>query len=134
MTSRPNSKRDRGFEKLARRLELIHSQPDAAAANATTTGFHGANAAKIRRLYVNRYAPDFYEAAQHATGQLLVDVFTEAWNAAHLTRGPGRPEIGRMVNVRMDEAMIAQLDEIAKDAAESRAETVRRLLATSLEV
>lgn len=83
MTAHPNSKKDRGFQKLTERLAFIHEQPDSQAANAAVTDFHGANAAQLRRLYVERYAPDFLADAQLATGQRLVDVFTAAWGAAH---------------------------------------------------
>ena len=81
--SRPNSKRDRGAEKLEARLDLIHRQPDAASANATATGFHGANPSQLRRLYIGRYAPEYLDRARLAGGQDLVGVFTAAWDSAH---------------------------------------------------
>lgn len=82
MTARPNSKRDRGFEKLAARLDLIDRQPNADAANATCTGFHGASAAQLRRMYIDRVKPP--GAGQWAgLGQELVDNFRAAWNRAH---------------------------------------------------
>lgn len=83
MTARPNSKRDKGFEKLSPRLALMHKQPNAGAANATTTGFHGASPVQLRRLYIAEYAAEFASAAAIAGGQQLVDVFIEAWNAVH---------------------------------------------------
>ncbi len=47
-------------------------------------------------------------------------------------RGPGRPEIGPLVNVRMRPDMVARLDELAERYGTSRAETVRRLLEDGL--
>jgi len=47
-------------------------------------------------------------------------------------RGPGRPEIGPMINVRMPPAMIERLDVEAHAAGESRAETIRRLLSVAM--
>lgn len=127
MSARPNSKRDRGFEKIAARLDLMHRQPDAPAANATATDFHGANAAQLRRRYIAEYAPDFSDRAALASGQALVDVFTAAWDAAH-QRTVGRPEIGPMVNVRMPQSLIDRLDAAAAARGLSRAELVRQVL------
>jgi len=83
MTSRPNSRRDRGFEKLAARLAFVHKQPDAGAANAAITGFHGANPDQLRVRYIHEYAPQFEERSMYVRGQALVDLFMEAWSAAH---------------------------------------------------
>jgi hypothetical protein len=47
-------------------------------------------------------------------------------------RGPGRPEVGPMVNVRMEPAMIERLDEYAGLHGLSRAETIRQLVARAL--
>ena len=47
-------------------------------------------------------------------------------------RGPGRPEIGPMINVRMEEAMIDRLDKFASLHGLSRAEVVRQMVARSL--
>lgn len=47
-------------------------------------------------------------------------------------RGPGRPEIGPAVMIRLPEEMIAQLDEMAQRVEVSRAEIVRRMLAEAL--
>jgi len=47
-------------------------------------------------------------------------------------RGPGRPEIGPAVMVRLPEEMIAQLDARAEAEEVSRAEIVRRMLSESL--
>lgn len=47
-------------------------------------------------------------------------------------RGPGRPEIGPAVTIRLPEEMIAQLDQRAEAAKVSRAEIVRRMLAEAL--
>jgi Ribbon-helix-helix protein, copG family len=47
-------------------------------------------------------------------------------------RGPGRPEIGPMVNVRMIPGMIARLDEEAAKRGESRAEIIRRMVVYGL--
>ena len=47
-------------------------------------------------------------------------------------RGPGRPEIGPVIQVRLPEEMIAQLDEMAQRVEVSRAEIVRRMLAEAL--
>jgi hypothetical protein len=81
MTAHPNSKKDRGFQKLTERLAFIHEQPDSQAANAAVTDFHGANAAQIRRLYIDRVEPGRGKWA--GTGKALVDDFTAAWNRAH---------------------------------------------------
>lgn len=45
---------------------------------------------------------------------------------------PGRPPIGRIVNVRMDEGMITQIEAAAQDAGVSRAEWVRRAVTAAL--
>jgi hypothetical protein len=79
--ARPNSKRDRGWEKLAARLDLIDRQPNADAANATCSGFHGASPAQLRRLYIDRVEPGTGQWA--GLGQELVDNFRAAWNRAH---------------------------------------------------
>jgi hypothetical protein len=47
-------------------------------------------------------------------------------------RGPGRPEIGRMVNVRMPQNMIDGLDVAAEKSGLSRAGVVRRTVSRSL--
>jgi hypothetical protein len=47
-------------------------------------------------------------------------------------RGPGRPEIGRMVNVRMPADMIAALDAQRSTADLSRAEVIRAIVASAL--
>ncbi len=78
--------KDRGYEKRDARLERVHRQPDADAANATITGFHGANAAQLRRAYIAAHAPAFAHRAAHASGDALVDVFREAWNEVHQFR------------------------------------------------
>ncbi len=44
------------------------------------------------------------------------------------SRGPGRPEIGPLVNVRMPADMLAWLDDVTEALDCSRAETVRRIL------
>lgn len=128
MTARPNSKRDRGFEKLAARLEAMHGQPEFRGANAFATDFHGANPAQLRRLYIHRYAPEFSEAAELSGGQDLVNVFREAWEAAHKPRR-SRPREGRPILVRIPEQIIAAIDAEAAERGESRAAVVRRRLA-----
>lgn len=45
---------------------------------------------------------------------------------------PGRPLIGRVVNVRMDETMITQVEAAAEAEGVSRAEWVRRAINTAL--
>ena len=47
-------------------------------------------------------------------------------------RGPGRPEIGAAVHVRLGDDLLAQLDACASDRGQSRAEAVRFLLAEAL--
>ena len=47
-------------------------------------------------------------------------------------RGPGRPEIGPAIGVRLTEEMLGQLDAAAKVAEVSRAEIIRRLLEKAL--
>ncbi len=47
-------------------------------------------------------------------------------------RGPGRPEIGPMVNVRLTQGLISHLDAVATSDGVSRAELVRQLLAEAL--
>jgi len=43
-------------------------------------------------------------------------------------RGPGRPEIGRMVNVRMPRELIDWLDALAAEQQATRAEMIRSML------
>ncbi|MFY9114685.1 MAG: CopG family transcriptional regulator [Dethiobacteria bacterium] len=49
-----------------------------------------------------------------------------------VTRGPGRPEIGPPVIIRLPEELIRELDRRAEAKGISRAEVVRRLLAEAL--
>lgn len=42
---------------------------------------------------------------------------------------PGRPEIGPVVNVRLDTELLARIDALAAGSGESRAATIRGLLA-----
>lgn len=53
------------------------------------------------------------------------------WISRRPNRG-GRPREGQAVNVRLPEDLITALDECAKSAGESRAETIRRRLSDSL--
>ena len=48
-------------------------------------------------------------------------------------RGPGRPEIGPVIQVRLPEEMTAQLDALAERDGVPRAEVIRRLLGEALE-
>jgi hypothetical protein len=48
-------------------------------------------------------------------------------------RGPGRPEIGPVIQVRLPEELLQQVDTAAKKAGLSRAETIRQLLEGALE-
>ena len=47
-------------------------------------------------------------------------------------RGPGRPEIGPAIQIRLPESLLTRLDEEAGKAGTSRAETIRRILAAAL--
>lgn len=48
-------------------------------------------------------------------------------------RGPGRPEIGPEIAVRLPEEMLARIDTLAEDGITSRAEIIRQLLERALE-
>jgi hypothetical protein len=47
-------------------------------------------------------------------------------------RGPGRPEIGPTIDVRMPQEMIARVDDFASKVGLSRAETIRQMIARAL--
>lgn len=47
-------------------------------------------------------------------------------------KGPGRPEIGPMINVRLGKELTAKVDAVRQDG-ESRAAAIRRLLADALD-
>ncbi len=48
-------------------------------------------------------------------------------------RGPGRPEVGPRVEIRVPQAMLAKLDAFAAELQVSRAEAVRRIVERALE-
>lgn len=48
-------------------------------------------------------------------------------------RGPGRPEIGPAIQIRLPEDMLAQIDQQAKELGISRAERIRQLLAQAMD-
>lgn len=47
-------------------------------------------------------------------------------------RGPGRPEVGAPINVRLGDELLAQVDALATERGTSRAEMLRRLVVTAL--
>ncbi|KZS63109.1 ribbon-helix-helix domain-containing protein [Mycobacterium kansasii] len=47
-------------------------------------------------------------------------------------RGPGRPEIGQAINVRLGDELLARVDERAAELGRSRSETIRTLLERAL--
>ncbi|MGV7585211.1 ribbon-helix-helix domain-containing protein [Mycobacterium kansasii] len=47
-------------------------------------------------------------------------------------RGPGRPEIGTPINIRLGDELLAQIDSRAAESGRSRSETIRALLTTAL--
>jgi hypothetical protein len=48
-------------------------------------------------------------------------------------RGPGRPEIGPVIQVRLPEELLERVDALAGQTGASRAETIRQLLERALE-
>ena len=48
-------------------------------------------------------------------------------------RGPGRPEIGPAIQIRLPEDMLARIDQQAKELGTSRAERIRQLLAQAMQ-
>lgn len=48
-------------------------------------------------------------------------------------RGPGRPEVGPVIQVRLPEELLERVDYEAEKEGQSRAETIRRLLEKALE-
>lgn len=47
-------------------------------------------------------------------------------------RGPGRPEIGKPINVRLGDDLLAEVDRFAADTGRNRAEAIRRLVAIAV--
>ena len=56
------------------------------------------------------------------------DAVTQWWGAPEAERGPGRPEIGTPINVRLGDDLLAKVDAIAAADGASRAETIRNLI------
>lgn len=50
-----------------------------------------------------------------------------------MRRSPGRPAVGPRISVRVDPALLDRLDAEASRSGQSRASTVRRLLAASVD-
>jgi hypothetical protein len=47
-------------------------------------------------------------------------------------RGPGRPEVGKPINVRLGDELQAKVDALAAERGQKRAETIRDLVAQAL--
>lgn len=87
-----------------------------------------------------RYSRDGYQFVNDETAQEWLiehgphfDEAVEKWfGAIEEERGPGRPEVGQPINVRLGDDLLAQVDAIAKADNASRAETVRTLIASAV--
>jgi hypothetical protein len=97
--------------------------------------YHTAGGRWVRNWYSDwQGSPDAYEfiTPERAQEWLILNNDDEAverlFGEPEPERGPGRPAVGPMVNVRMDDEMIARLDEEAATRGESRAATIRRML------
>lgn len=60
------------------------------------------------------------------------DVIAEHFGEVEEERGPGRPEVGKPINVRLGDELLAQVDAEAKRCGKSRADTLRDLVAQAL--
>ena len=58
------------------------------------------------------------------------DLVETHFGAIEEERGPGRPEVGRPINWRPGDALLARIDELAEQRGQSRAETLRYLVET----
>ncbi len=47
-------------------------------------------------------------------------------------RGPGRPEVGKPINVRLGDDLLTRVDAVAEKRGKSRADTIRDLIAQAL--
>lgn len=47
--------------------------------------------------------------------------------------GPGRPEVGRPINIRLGDELLAKVDAKAQSAGIARAELIRRIVAAAME-
>lgn len=65
--------------------------------------------------------------AQHHDGAV-----EEYFGGLEEEAGPGRPEIGPAVHIRLTAGLLAQIDDLAADEGLSRAETIRALLTEAL--
>lgn len=62
------------------------------------------------------------------------DAVTQWWGAPEAERGPGRPEIGMPINIRLGDELLARVDKYAALHGRSRAETIRELVAAALPI
>ena len=47
-------------------------------------------------------------------------------------RRPGRPEVGQPINIRLGDDLLAKVDAVAAESGQTRAQTIRRLVASAL--
>lgn len=82
--------------------------------------------------------PEQYEfiSDQQAREWLLKNGHDEAverfFGPVEEERGPGRPEIGPAIQIRLPEEMLSRIDQQAKELGISRAERIRQLLAQAM--
>lgn len=62
------------------------------------------------------------------------DVVEQHFGPIEPERGPGRPEVGPRIGVRLPEELLEQLDTYADQAGINRAEAVRQMVAAGLSV
>jgi metal-responsive CopG/Arc/MetJ family transcriptional regulator len=49
------------------------------------------------------------------------------------SRRPGRPEVGHPINIRLGDDLLAKVDAAAAEAGQSRAQTIRELVAKAVD-
>lgn len=72
--------------------------------------------------------PSTYTPEEFATACMVAHGEIEA-----LKRGPGRPEIGARVEVRLPDGLLARIDARAEERLATRAEVIRELLTKALD-
>ncbi len=60
------------------------------------------------------------------------DLIEEYFGEVEEERGPGRPEVGKPINVRLGDELLARIDAEAKTRGKSRADTIRDLVAQAI--
>lgn len=61
------------------------------------------------------------------------EVVAKYWGELETERGPGRPEVGQAINVRLGDDLLARVDALAAARAVSRAALLRDLVAAAMD-